>query len=92
MKLLEQALIVEQTLYEVAEAALSSTTHQNQLDPVRTRNLAICLSNKLIQTGARKRIALPKDPRAREATRTGLSITAQRYKQRKVVFCLFIIH
>ncbi|CAH8628177.1 unnamed protein product [Schistosoma intercalatum] len=70
LKLLEQALIVEQTLYEVAEAALSSTTHQNQLDPVRTRNLAICLSNKLIQTGARKRIALPKDPRAREATRT----------------------
>ncbi|CAH8674424.1 unnamed protein product [Schistosoma rodhaini] len=70
LKLLEQALIVEQTLYEVAEAALSSTMPQNQVDPVRIRNLAICLSNKLIQTGARKRIALPKDPRAREATRT----------------------
>ncbi|CAH8584404.1 unnamed protein product [Schistosoma turkestanicum] len=69
LKLLEQALIVEQTLYEVAEAALSSTTHGNQLDPVRTRNLAICLSDKLIRTRARKRIALPKDPKAREATR-----------------------
>ncbi|KAH8865869.1 Chromodomain-helicase-DNA-binding protein 5 [Schistosoma japonicum] len=70
LKLLEQALIVEQALHEVAEAALTSSAHQHQSDPVRTRNLAICLSNKLIQTGARKRIALPKDPKAKEATRS----------------------
>lgn len=66
--MLEQALVVEQALFQVAQAALSG----GAVDTPRVRTLAICLSNRLAHAGPQKRIALPRDPWAMEATRKGI--------------------
>ncbi|VDP93315.1 unnamed protein product [Echinostoma caproni] len=69
LRMLEQALVVEQALREVARAALSGGDGLPSPPLSRVQNLTVCLSNKLASAGPRKRIALPKDPYAREATR-----------------------
>ncbi|KAA3676738.1 chromodomain-helicase-DNA-binding protein 5 [Paragonimus westermani] len=73
LRLLEQALVVEQALYEVAKAALTGNSDVNQPQLVRVQSLAVCLSNKLASAGPRKRIALPRDIAAREATRAAVA-------------------
>ncbi|CAL8087582.1 unnamed protein product [Calicophoron daubneyi] len=73
LRLLEQALLVEEALRQVARAALAGNSAVGEEPPPsRVENLAACLSNKLAAAGVRKRIALPRDPRAREATRTAV--------------------
>ncbi|KAF7258824.1 hypothetical protein EG68_03868 [Paragonimus skrjabini miyazakii] len=73
LRLLEQALVVEQALYEVAKAALTGNADGNQPQLIRVQSLAVCLSNKLASAGPRKRIALPRDIVAREATRAAVA-------------------
>ncbi|KAF6778500.1 hypothetical protein AHF37_01924 [Paragonimus kellicotti] len=73
LRLLEHALVVEQALYEVAKAALTGNADGNQPQLVRVQSLAVCLSNKLASAGPRKRIALPRDIVAREATRAAVA-------------------
>ncbi|THD23544.1 Chromodomain-helicase-DNA-binding protein 3 [Fasciola hepatica] len=72
LRMLEQALVVEQALREVARAALSGSGDVAGPPVLRVQNLTVCLSNKLAAAGPRKRIALPKEPQAREATRAAV--------------------
>ncbi|TGZ64872.1 hypothetical protein CRM22_006161 [Opisthorchis felineus] len=72
LRMLEQALVVEQALFEVARAALTGSTDGKPSPLTRVQNLAVCLSNKLASAGPRKRIALPRDTHAREATRAAV--------------------
>ncbi|CAH8665097.1 unnamed protein product [Dicrocoelium dendriticum] len=72
LRLLEHALLVEQALHEIAQAALEGSSGKKSPPLTRVQNLVVCLSNKLAAAGPRKRIALPRDERARSATRAAV--------------------
>nr|CAH8869560.1 unnamed protein product [Trichobilharzia regenti] len=72
LKLIEQALVIEQSLYEVAEVAVTRSTDQTSLDSGRIKDAAVNLSNKLILSDTNKCIVLPKDSKAKEATRAAV--------------------
>ncbi|CAH8869553.1 unnamed protein product [Trichobilharzia szidati] len=73
LKLIEQALIIEQSLNDVAEAVVTSCTDTTSFDSDRIKDdLAVLLSNELILSDSNKLIVLPNDSKAKEATRVAV--------------------